>query len=55
MSSVRSVFGRVRSALELFGSAVRVAQAVQSDARPDPRDLRRCGIDPMAFTTIGHG
>lgn len=55
MTNVRNVFGRVRSAMGLFGSAVRVAGALESRIAPDPQDLRRMGIDPKAFTTIGHG
>ncbi len=55
MISVRSVFGRVRSAAELFASAVRVAGALESKVKPDPQDLRRMGFDPRAFTTIGMG
>lgn len=55
MTSVRNMFGRVRSAAKLFGSAVRVAGALESRVNPDPQDLRRMGIDPRAFTTIGIG
>lgn len=55
MISVRSVFGRVTSAAELFYSAARVAGAVEARRTPDARDLRRMGIDPKAFITIGHG
>ena len=55
MTSVRSMFGRVRSAAGLFASAVRVAGALESRVAPDPQDLRRMGIDPRAFMTIGHG
>ncbi len=55
MISVRGTFTRVRSALELFGSAARVATAVEQHVAPDPRDLRRMGFDPKAFTSIGHG
>lgn len=55
MIRMRDMFGRVRSAAELFASAVRVAGAVEGRVAPDPRDLRRMGIDPRAFTTIGHG
>jgi hypothetical protein len=55
MTSVRNMFGRVRSAASFFGSAVRVAGAIESRVAPDARDLRRMGIDPKAFTTIGLG
>jgi hypothetical protein len=55
MTSVRSMYGRVRSAAGLFASAVRVAGALESRVSPNPQDLRRMGIDPHAFTTIGHG
>ena len=55
MISMRNAFGRLRSAMGLFGSAVRVAGALDSGVAPDPQDLRRIGIDPRAFTTIGHG
>ena len=55
MTSVRSMFGRVRSAARVFASAVRVAGALESRLAPDPQDLRRMGIDPKAFMSIGHG
>jgi len=55
MTRVRNIFGRVRSAAGLFASAVRVAGALESRVVPEPRDLRRMGMDPRAFMTIGHG
>ena len=55
MISMRDVFGRALSAAEVVGCAVRVTGAVQSRVKPNPKDLRRLGMDPRAFTTIGHG
>jgi hypothetical protein len=44
-----SALGRV---LDVFGSAVLVATAVESGHRPFDRDLVRLGIDPRAFRKI---
>ena len=55
MTSMRSVYERLRSTAGLIGSAVRVAGALENRANPNPQDLRRMGIDPRAFLTIGHG
>ncbi len=55
MTNMRSAYGRFRSAMRVVGSAIRVAGALESRAQPDPLDLRRMGIDPKAFLSIGHG
>ena len=55
MTSVRNVYERIVSAAGVVGSAIRVAGALESRRTPDPRDLRRMGMDPKAFTSIGHG
>lgn len=55
MTNVRSMLGQVRSALSLFATATRVAGAIELRKPPHPDDLRRIGIDPRAFTSIGHG
>lgn len=55
MTAVRNTFGQLRSVLDIFGSAIRVANAVENGGKPALHDLRRLGVDPRAFTTIGHG
>jgi hypothetical protein len=46
---------KLKSSLAVFVSATRVASAVENRRRPQASDLRRLGMDPHAFTTIGHG
>jgi hypothetical protein len=36
-------------------SAIAVSAAVESRRTPEPHHLRRLGIDPRAFLSIGHG
>lgn len=36
-----------------LGSAIAVAQAVETGRRPSARDLETLGIDPSHFTRIG--
>jgi hypothetical protein len=50
-----TVLARFRSSLATYAAASRVAAAVESYRRPRETDLRRLGIDPHAFTSIGHG
>lgn len=51
MKSLRSLIGTLR----LVAPAARVSTAVENGRRPSSRDLRRLGIDPECFTSIGHG
>jgi hypothetical protein len=46
---------RIGRVFGLIGSASRVAGAIRGDRSPQPRDLVRLGIDPAAFTSMGHG
>jgi hypothetical protein len=50
-----SALAKLKRSLAAFASATRVAGAIESRRRPDPHDLRRLGIDPQAFTSIGIG
>jgi hypothetical protein len=48
----------VNRAIEFFAqvrSASAIAAAVDSGRTPRPADLRRLGMDPHAFTSMGHG
>jgi hypothetical protein len=48
-------FDKFLSTLRTIRSASRLASACEGGRRPHPDDLRRLGIDPHAFTSIGHG
>ena len=39
----------------LYFSAGAVVRAIKVDRDPRPDDLRRLGIDPRAFLSLGHG
>jgi hypothetical protein len=52
MELVRTLLGRL---LDVLTSARQVAAAVEVRRTPREADLRRLGIDPAAFTSIGHG
>lgn len=47
-SRVSNVFGQVRSASHIVA-------AVQANRQPNPEHVRRLGMDPRAFLSIGHG
>ena len=49
-NSKRNAFGEFFS---LMGDAIAAAAAVRAHRRPDPHTLRRLGIDPEQFGTIG--
>jgi hypothetical protein len=55
VSYLRSLAARVIGGIERLQSAGAVAAAVEAHRRPRAADLRRLGIDPAAFTSIGHG
>jgi hypothetical protein len=44
---------RIVSAVRVFGSAARVAGAIESRKAPNPRDLESVGISAAAFSAIG--
>lgn len=46
---------RIGNLFATIGSAVAVASAVENRSRPRASDLRQLGIEPRAFTSIGHG
>lgn len=46
-------FRRAANALTFVSAAASVAGAAAEQQRPRPRDLRRLGIDPAQFETIG--
>jgi len=48
----RKTFARIGEFLEIFGSAVAVSRAVDSNKNPRASDLRALGIDPTAFGKI---
>lgn len=49
------LFAGVIDAFVTFNAARAAAAAVEVGRPAAARDLRRLGIDPAAFTTIGHG
>ena len=52
MTRTRRFFSRVAGALRTFGSANRVASAVEGGRVPAPSDLERLGISVVAFGAI---
>lgn len=49
------VIERLSGWVAIFASASAIAAAVEGNRRPDLRDLRRLGIDPQSYLSIGHG
>jgi hypothetical protein len=52
MTRTRRFFSRFASAFRTFGSANRVASAVEYGRSPAPTDLERLGISVVAFGAI---
>ena len=48
-----NIVRRAAAAFSLIGAAASVAAATAEQQRPRQRDLRRLGIDPAQFETIG--
>ena len=48
-----SLFARLGTFVDVFGSAVAVASAVEARRVPKSSHLRTLGIDPSAFRSIG--
>jgi hypothetical protein len=48
-----SLFARLGTFVDVFGSAVAAASAVEARRVPKSNDLRILGIDPAAFRSIG--
>ncbi|MBP7003783.1 hypothetical protein [Amaricoccus sp.] len=55
MKGFRKFLAGVVDALLAVDAARAASGAVESGRPPLARDLRRLGIDPQAFTSIGHG
>lgn len=53
--SFRNVFASIAETLRTVRSASHVAAALEGHRQPDPKHLRRLGIDPRAFLSMGHG
>lgn len=47
------LFARLGSFVDVFGSAVAAASAVEAGRSPKVRDLKTLGIDTDAFRSIG--
>jgi hypothetical protein len=48
-----SLFARLGTFVDVFGSAVAASSAVRARQVPKAHDLRTLGIDPAAFRSIG--
>ena len=55
MTIIDAIFNRIASGIELINSAAAVSHALETGHAPKAIDLRALGIDPRAFSTIGHG
>ena len=53
--NLHRAYNRVSRALGTVFTASAVVAAIQADRKPKSSDLVRLGIDPRAFTSIGHG
>lgn len=53
--SFRNVLAGIADTLRTVRSASHVAAALEGHRRPDPEHLRRLGMDPRAFLSMGHG
>ena len=54
--SFSRITARIANALGTVRSASHVASALEAHRQPrDPAHLRRLGIDPRAFMSMGHG
>jgi hypothetical protein len=51
--TTRNAFAAFGSFFDTIGSAIAVARAVEGRRAPRAADLRRLGIDPAHFRTIG--
>jgi hypothetical protein len=49
----RSTLSAIGNFFDTLGSAVAVSRAVEARRAPRASDLKRLGIDPAAFGTIG--
>ena len=55
MTTVTRAFDYTVRLVASIRSAVAVAAAVEARRTPDPQDLRRLGIDPRSYLSMGLG
>lgn len=55
MTIIGTTFDRIVAGFAMLRSANAVTGAVAAGRQPAPQDLLALGIDPRAFSTIGHG
>ena len=55
MTVIDHVAARIEQWTRTYFSASAVVWAIEERRKPDPSDLRRLGLDPWAFITMGHG
>jgi hypothetical protein len=55
MTTIRTMATWLVEGLKRLQSAGAISAAVEARRVPRTRDLQRLGIDPRAFTSIGHG
>ena len=51
--TTRTTLSAIGGLFDIFGSAVSVSRAVDSNRKPLARDLKTLGIDPAQFDRIG--
>lgn len=49
------IFASISNTLGAVRSAQQVVSALESNRRPDANHLRRLGVDPAVFLSMGHG
>lgn len=52
---INRIIASITGALGTVRSASHVVASIEANRRPDPVHLRRLGIDPNTFMTLGHG
>lgn len=55
MTIIATLLDRIAAGFATLRSAGDATQAVAAGRQPAPQDLLALGIDPRAFSTIGHG
>lgn len=53
--SFTGIANRISATAGTVRSATHVIAAIHANRRPEPEHVRRLGMDPRAFLTIGHG
>jgi hypothetical protein len=49
----RTTLSTIGGLFDMFGSAVSVSRAIESNRRPQASDLKTLGIDPAQFDRVG--